>query len=439
MLANRGAQVTLIWDASNVFLNAAKSSEVDAVRAVVKKFASALRMVDVSKTPPDAEAKLDFVEPLVYENAVRQRRGEGAAREFLETHPECLQEMKVHAGRIHSLLVAEGFDWLLIPGGVWAASGLYAQLARDLGVSFSAFDSGVGSLYVAHDGPAAHFADIPNAFKAVTAKADASERSRMIEQGWTQLRIRREGRDPFRLQPSTSTAPGNRERYDLIVPLNYRSDTAALFRQRLFSSVTDWLTQLLDWATSHGKVRIAIRQHPCERIPEYRGTDAWREVLAPYAAMGDRLRFVAAEEEVNTYDLFDDASVILPHTSRVGIEAAMLGKAVLLGTHCYYQDCGFTRSPASVKEYFEDIERGMRGELVPNASARDNAAILYYLAECCLPLATDFTPQPPDYAQWVTRAPDDIWISPAGRDLAEALLSRQSVACVQHRRLEGKR
>jgi hypothetical protein len=437
MLAGRGAQVTLLWDASNVFLNAAKQSEVDAVRAVVAQLESRLRVLDVSAAEPAPEVRLDFIEPLLYENAVKQMRGESAAREFLESHPECVREMKTHAGRIHALLAGKKFDWLLVPGGVWAASGLYAQIARDLDVPFTAFDSGVGSLYVAHGGPAAHFADIPQAFAQVVAGADAGERADMIAQAWTQLQIRREGRDPFRLQPASADSESRAGSYDIVVPLNYRSDTAALFRQRLFSSVTDWLTQLLDWVATQPGVRVVIRQHPCERIPEYRGSDAWAEVLAPYRSLGPRMRFVAAEEAINTYDLIDGASVVLPFTSRIGIEAAMLGKAVLLGTHCYYQDCGFARNPATVPEYFAQIGEALRGRLAPSAAEQESAAIVYYLAECCLPLTTHFTPQPPDYLEWAAIAPDDLWASPAGEDFAEALLTRKSVASVQHRRRLG--
>ncbi|MEA3210611.1 MAG: hypothetical protein QOE70_3668 [Chthoniobacter sp.] len=435
MLAESGAEVVLVWDSSNVFLNAAKQREVDAVRRVVDRMASSFRVLDVAAVDGKAVGDPRFIDLLLFENAVRQLKGEENARQFLAEHPEIVAAMHAHAGRIETMLAAERFDWLLIPGGVWAASGLYTHLAKQGGVSFTTYDSGVGCLFIAHDGAAAHFGDIPRAFAALDAAITGEERTGIVAAAHAELQRRMEGLDVFRLQPKPAGMTGDvGAQCDIVVPLNYRSDSAALARQRVFGSVTDWLTQLLEWAADRGDVRVAVRQHPCERIPEYRGTDDWNRILGPLLARSDKLRFIAAEDPVNTYDLIANAAVVLPYTSRVGIEAGMLGKPVILATHCYYDAFGFVQNAASAEDYFALIAQALQGGLRPNDRRREEAALVYYLAERCLGLKTHFTPQPPDFLAWVETPRAQIWAEPANADLREALLTRQPAAWIQHRR-----
>src|SRR5258706_214180 len=87
----------------------------------------------------------------------------------------------------------------------------------------------VASRLLGHDGAAAHFPDVPRAWRRLQAEAGEDERESMRESARTELERRREGRDEFRLQPKPAGAD-TAATCDLLVPLNYRSDTAALCR-----------------------------------------------------------------------------------------------------------------------------------------------------------------------------------------------------------------
>ena len=188
---------------------------------------------------------------------------------------------------------------------------------------------------------------------------------------------RMRGDDEYRLQPvAAAAAPAASAAWDILVMLNLRWDSAALCRRRLFAGVGDWLGQLLAWLENHPTARIAIRQHPCEKIPEFRGSDDFGPLLAQYPGLAGRAAFLSAQEEVNTYDLIRGAKVVLPFTSRVGIEATMLGKPVILGTECYYGACGFTWNPATKDEYFALVSEAAGREAGhaprPGASSMDH-------------------------------------------------------------------
>jgi hypothetical protein len=247
------------------------------------------------------------------------------------------------------------------------------------------------------------------------------------------------GNDEYRLQPvAAATLPG-RPAWDILVPLNLRWDSAALCRRHLFGSVEDWLLQLLSWLEKQPGVTLAIRQHPCEKLPAFRGKDDFRELLNRFPGLGQRATFISAEEQVNTYDLINGAKVVLPFTSRVGIEATMLGKPVVLGTECYYRGCGFTWNPASAPEYFATISEALAGKLEVTAKARRRAWITYYLAECCLELRTRFTPAPVDYAHWVKMPPSEIWNNAENEDLLAALIDHEPLVALRYRRLAKDR
>jgi hypothetical protein len=426
-LARQGARPVLLWDEANVFFNTADAYEVNLLRGILRLPNGPGPVLDVAATPPDDRVDTRFVDQLVYENAVRQARGEAGVPVLLERAGDRALAMREHAARVHALLLRERFDWLFVPGGVWASSGIWAEMAARQRVPITTYDSGAGVLFACHGGAAAHFPDVADAFQALRHL----DREPLMAEAQAALETRMGGRDVFRLQPH---AAGHAEPpCDLLVPLNYRSDTAALHRQRAFRSVIDWLAQLLDWVATQPGLSVAIRQHPCERIPAYRGTDKWREILAPHQArLGARLRFVAAEDPVNTYDLLARCRAVLPWTSRAGVEAAMLGKPVVLGTWCYYMGLGFTADAATPAEYFSGLERALAGQASPSAEARRDAALVYYIIERRLALTTSFTPQPVDYSTWVGRAPERLWSEPPQRILREALLTRRPVPLIQN-------
>lgn len=429
------AEVSLIWDPSNIHFNRVPAHEVEGIRQCLAQIEKWLPVIDAGKGPGAGEMDRALIETLLHENAVARTMGEQKAGELSERHAASVDEMARHSGRIRALLKSQRFDWLLIPGGVWGVSGIYCRMAAEAGVHVTTYDCGDGIMFLAHDGVAAHFADMSATFQQVLRESasEPAARERMVALARAELATRMEGTDLYRLQPKPAGLAAE-ETWDILLPLNFRSDSAAMCRQRLFTSVGDWLRQVLTWLQTQPGVTLAIRQHPCEKIEEFRGTDRWGELVAGYR-LGERCRFIAAADDVNTYDLLARTRVVLPCTSRVAIEAGIFGKPVILGWETYYEDCGFACKAATVPEYFELVSRALRGELPPPAGAEEAASVAYYLAEKCFPLETGFTPSPNDFVHWVERAPEDLWAAPENALMLEALVTRQPLALLQSRRL----
>lgn len=399
-----GYRVSVLWDAGNVFVDAAKPREVAAIEPLLADLPDWMELVDVQALPRTAKDTFGFLDELVYENAVRHLRGENGAREFVEKHPEWRSAMAELASRVAGFLSSESLDSVCIPGGVWAGSGVWRCLCDSLGVAYTTFDSGPGQMFVARDSVAAHFGDIRPALLSILGSGEAT--GVLVDLARQALQTRMSGRDPFTLQktPRSRTT----QSFDVFVPLNLRFDSAALCRQRLFSSVTEWLRALLTKLSERRNCTVAIRQHPCERIAAFRGRDSWEEILSPFLTPDGSVRFFTAEAPINTYDLIENAKVVLPFTSRAGIEAAMMGKPVVTSANCYYDSCGFTVTPGSCEDYFEAIDKSLAGGHVPDENARLSAAVAFYLMEFCAVLQTPFTPQPPDFSSWMRLLPRDL-------------------------------
>lgn len=438
-LSADGLRVTLLWEPDDICGNASDPAEVAQIERVLATLAGEFAVVRLPEIPPENDAEPAFFAELVWENAVQKMRGEAGAEEYLTEHPEMVAGMRRHVSRVRAFLRGHTFDWLFIPGGVWAMSGIWRGVAEEVAMPFTTFDSGPGLALLGHDGVTAHFPDVERVAREVTqrCRSDAAERERITHGAQEKLRTRMRGEDDFQLQPVAATTTAGHQ-WDIVVPLNLRWDSAAMCRRRLFASVRDWLTQLLAWVEARPGVTVAIRQHPCEKLAGYRGADDFSGLAREFPGLGERARFFAAEEPVNTYDLIAGAKVVLPYTSRVGIEAVLLGRPTILCAHCYYDGCGFAETPATPAEYFALLGKAVTGNLPLTGDARLAAHVTYYLAETCLMLKTDFTPAPTDFVKWVRRPADEIWRTPENADLREALVTREPLAHIRYRRLAAE-
>ena len=212
---------------------------------------------------------------------------------------------------------------------------------------------------------------------------------------------------------------------DVVVPLNYRIDGAAMCRQRLFPSVNHWIRALVDWAQNRDSVRVAFRQHPCEKVEAYRSREdySWISELR-----NPRIHFISAADPINTYDLIRKCRVVAPHCSRVGIEAAVLAKPVILASNCYYDSLEFAHKPPTVADYFSTLDEliASGAELPPELQRL--AAVAYYVIERFTLLKTDFTPIPSDFWSWVRERPDELWQDSTINCLFESACSRKPLS-----------
>lgn len=433
-LASSGSKVTIYFDYADILGNAPFPTEIEIIRQVLARLPAEIPIADMCSlrgspgVVDDAE-----VWTIVQENAIRTTLGESRIADFLTAQPAALEATKHHLERIHHQLASEPVDWILIPGGIYGVSSGYIAMARKLGIQFTAYDSDAGMLMLAHNSVACHQEDITEGYRRVMATASAEDRDWMVAEGQSEMERRIGGNDDGSMQKIAASDQAFGD-FNILVPLNLRWDSAALGRQRLFPSVAAWLTALVQWAAGEPRARLCIRQHPSERFERLRSIDDMAELLAGINRLGDRVRFVAADDSVSTYDIMKTVDVILPFTSTLALEGAMQGRQPIISTWCYYSGFDFAWNAATVDEYFELIRRGISGALAPPPTASTTAAIVYFLTQRCNQMRTFFTPLPVDFSKWSGLSPQDLWRLPELEDIFQCLNTREPLSSIRCRR-----
>ena len=282
---------------------------------------------------------------------------------------------------------------------------------------------------LATDGIAAQLQDIPRAFR-LFEQLPLSERREAVLTAQAELGKRRAGNDKFTSQMTGSNESGGATRVAILLALNSSWDQAALGLHAVFANNTAWIVETVRWALDCTPHEIIVRQHPAERLENGRTSDDYRALLTREFGTHPRLRFVAAGDPVNTYDLLRSAAVVVAYTSTFGVEASALGNVVIVPSRCYYADLGFVWKADSRTLYFSLIEQAMGGELTVTQAMKDRALWCYYLAQVRNWIFSPFNPE--GYNDWSKLTIEEIEKEPAVQVYLPSLIDNIPAAYTNH-------
>jgi hypothetical protein len=431
-LRHEGCQVKVLWDGSPVGVAAPSEAETKVIEDIVRALPPWLEVVDVNEAASEMPTSLAAaVDKIFRDNAIWFAKGEFPAAELLKNKSAERKNFLSHSAVVLKCLQSCGANRLIIPPGIFGLSGIYLACATHLGLPFTTYDLGLSSIMVSHDGCAAHNADFKISFAKTKEVIDQNPQlaAYIRPAAMEVFREREAGKDEIQ----TQKVAGNQEmRYDcdVLVCLNYRADTAALNRERLFESVTHWLDSINKWSLENPAYRIYVRQHPAERFGWLPNEENYPEMIRKWDPEGQRLRLIDAQSDVNTYDLLRSSKVVLPYTSTIGVEAAYQGKPVITSTQCYYAGMGFTWDPDSSEAYFDLLKKSLQGEIsTPAPESTDLAALSYLILLNGASLPTRFLPD--DCRLWARESPRSLWTESPQKMLIDCLTNNVPLAYLQ--------
>jgi Capsule polysaccharide biosynthesis protein len=435
-LARRGIPITFVWHdppfpepSSYVDL---QNDEIGRVMRELGRRFPVLRVSDQAEDRSADAGDAELVERLTDANLTWRLRGADPEERDVALGRRMHRHLADALARVRPLVRDHAFRYAVVPGGVLGPSGLYLAAGRAAGVRVATFDAGLGWNAIDTDGVAAQLTDLPRAFALLADEPDGGGAA--VAAAREEFDKRRSGRDQHRYQ---STAPAGRAAgasTDILIPLSVIFDTAALGRHHLFPDSQTWLIETIEVLLRETRDPIIVRQHPSERHALERSRFDVRAILSHAFGSNPQVRFVAADDPASTYDLVDAARLVLPFVSTIGIEAAALGKPVIVSGAVYYAGMGFVWAPSRRDEYLETVGRGARGDLALLPDQVDRAWRCFYLSAVCNRVWTDFTAQPPDYWRWVRRRPDELYDDPDVADTLTAIDQNVPLAIVRHRR-----
>lgn len=164
----------------------------------------------------------------------------------------------------------------------------------------------------------------------------------------------------------------------VLIPLNIFWDSAAFNSEDVFLKFDEWLIITIEFLLKECKAQVIVRQHPHEKV-HVTGGEVIDLLVSKFGDNSD-FYFIDKYTDFNTYSILNHVDLVLPNTSTVGIEAAILGKHVIVKNDVYYSKLGFVQRAYSVEEYFELIKSALlKNDFVVSEEMKNKAKFYYAL------------------------------------------------------------
>jgi hypothetical protein len=181
--------------------------------------------------------------------------------------------------------------------------------------------------------------------------------------------------------------------YRQIVPVftNVVFDTSQGHANTIFPHMFAWLDRVYELASTHADTLFVIRAHPDELRP---GKES-RETVKAWADSSGSLSlpnvlFVEPQEYFSSYELIQKAKFVMIYNSTIGLEASILGAAVLSGGRARFTSLPTVYLPDSPQEFMRIAREFLAAEKVlPPPEFKQNARKFLYvqLFQTSLPFA----------------------------------------------------
>jgi hypothetical protein len=173
------------------------------------------------------------------------------------------------------------------------------------------------------------------------------------------------------------------EKYRQIVPIftNVIFDTSQPHANTVFSDMFAWLDLVLGHVREHPDTLFVIRAHPDEtrlRKESCETVEEW--VRRRGAAKLANVIFVAPREYLSSYELIQRAKFVMVYNSTIGLEASILGVAVLCAGKARFTQYPMVFFPQTQTEHLATMRDFLAAETieVPAIFKRNARRFLYY-------------------------------------------------------------
>jgi hypothetical protein len=172
-----------------------------------------------------------------------------------------------------------------------------------------------------------------------------------------------------------------------IVPVftNVIFDTSQPHSNALFPDMYAWLDEVLTTASHHPETLFVLRAHPDEKRPGKESRESVSEWVEQSGAhLLPNLVFFNSEEYVSSYELIQRSKFVMVYNSSIGLEASIMGAAVLCAGKARYTQYPTVFFPATRESYLARLEEFLTAENVTQSSEHRQQArrFLYYQLYC---------------------------------------------------------
>jgi hypothetical protein len=170
-----------------------------------------------------------------------------------------------------------------------------------------------------------------------------------------------------------------------IVPVftNVIYDTSQIHANKIYDHMFAWLEDVRNTIINHPETLFVIRAHPDEMRPgtAKQSKESVRDwVERNQVSSRPNVIFIDSQEYLSSYELIQRSKFVMVYNSSIGMEAALLGAAVLCGGKARYTQYPIVFFPGTRQEHQELSELFLINEkiIVPPEFQRNARRFLYY-------------------------------------------------------------
>jgi hypothetical protein len=133
-------------------------------------------------------------------------------------------------------------------------------------------------------------------------------------------------------------------------------DAANVSRDIAFNSPIHCIQETINFFKKDPKVHIVIRSHPAEKVhgTKERYGNLVRDL---FKELPENVTIIEPEDNINSFSVLEISDIGVVHTSTVGLELAIEGKATILISETHYRGKGFTHDAMNSDHYFELLNK----------------------------------------------------------------------------------
>jgi hypothetical protein len=179
-----------------------------------------------------------------------------------------------------------------------------------------------------------------------------------------------------------------------VVPVftNVIFDTSQPHSNVIFPDMFVWLEKVVELARAHQDTLFVIRAHPDEARPGKESRESVADWLEQKRVLAlPNVIFIPPQDYFSSYDLIQRSKFVMVYNSTIGLEASLMGAAVLCGGRARFTQLPTVFFPESADAYYRMAEEFLNvSEIAVPPEFRANARrFLYYqLYRASLPFET---------------------------------------------------
>lgn len=287
-----------------------------------------------------------------------RREGDPSSAEMIETRRRLLATSIVMAGAVERWLESVRPDVVIAQSGAHLPWRIAVEMARAKGVRVVCRELGKGGfdhhLYSVDADCMAP--DLDAEWAAIRNQPLTPEQDAAVDRLLVELRDR---------TVSANDVPSRSVTWPEAGPVavafaNVTWDMASAGRDEGFASHQQWLSTVVRAVAAHPQASLVVRAHPAEA----HGTTRERVIArlrSEWLPLPANVKVIDAEDTVTARQLCERAELVIAYNSTAGLEAAALGRPVLLCGRPHYRGRGATRDVASAAELKACIDAWARG------------------------------------------------------------------------------